>query len=102
MGIRGVAIAWLLRVVIDAILLFLFSWRLLPENNFMVKKLPLLVTGALAIFSTAIFLNGAATKIIFVVAACLLVTVALWQWMLSAREKTALLSGLRGGHVHNS
>ena len=102
MGIRGVAIAWLLRVVIDAVLLFLFSWRLLPENNFMVKKLPLLVTGALAIFSTAIFLNGAATKIIFVVVACLLVTVALWQWMLSAREKTALLSGLRGGHVHNS
>ncbi|HEY2393624.1 MAG TPA: flippase [Candidatus Angelobacter sp.] len=102
MGIRGVALAWLLRVVIDAVLLFLFSWKLLPENNFMVKKLPLLVTGALAIFSTAIFLNGAATKIIFVVAACLLVTAALWQWMLSAREKTALLSGLRGGHVHNS
>jgi O-antigen/teichoic acid export membrane protein len=102
MGIRGVAIAWLLRVVIDAVLLFLFSWRLLPENNFMVKKLPLLVTGALAIFSTAIFLNGAATKIVFVGVACLLVTVALWQWMLSAREKTALLSGLRGGHVHNS
>ncbi len=40
MGIRGVAIAWLLRVVIDSGLLFLFSWRLLPENNFVIKKLP--------------------------------------------------------------
>ena len=102
MGIRGVAIAWLLRVVIDAVLLFLFSWRLLPENNFMVKKLPLLVLGALAIFGTAIFLNGAVTKIIFVVAACLLATGALWQWMLSAREKSALLGSLRGSRVQNS
>jgi O-antigen/teichoic acid export membrane protein len=97
MGIQGVAIAWLLRVVIDSSLLFLFSWRLLPENNFVVKKLPLLVAGAVAIFGTAICLHSLPTKIIFVSTACLAVTGGLWRWMLSNREKIAL----RGGHAYN-
>jgi O-antigen/teichoic acid export membrane protein len=101
MGIQGVAIAWLLRVVIDSVLLFLFSWRLLPENRFMVTRLPLLTFGALVIFGTAVSLNGLAVKIVFVSVASLLGMAGLWQWMLSAREKMALRGGLRGGHAYN-
>ena len=99
MGIRGVAIAWLLRVVIDSGFLFLFSWRLLPENNFVIKKLPLLVAGALAVFGAAICLQSLPVKIIFVSAACLMMTSGSWRWLLSTREKIALRGGLRGGHA---
>jgi O-antigen/teichoic acid export membrane protein len=96
MGITGVALAWLLRVAIDTVLLFVFSWVLLPENHFVLRKLPLLATGAVAIFSAGAFLHGLPAKIIFVGAGGVLVTVAMWRWMLTPREKTALLSGLRG------
>lgn len=95
LGIRGVAFAWFMRVIIDTALLFLFSWRLLPENSFLVKKLPWMAVGALAIFGTAIFLPVPAAKIIFVALASFAVTAGIWHWMLSEREKTALLGGLR-------
>jgi O-antigen/teichoic acid export membrane protein len=101
MGIRGVAIAWLVRVGVDSILLFLFSWKLLPENKFMIRKLPLLAVGALTIFGIAVSLHGWPAKIIFVSAASLIVTAASWRWMLSTREKIALLGGLRGARAYN-
>jgi len=96
MGIRGVACAWLLRVTIDFVFLLVFSWRLLPENRFVVTRLPLLVLGGSAMFTVAAFLTGLPAKILFSVVGGVLVTAAMWRWMLTSREKLALLSGLRG------
>jgi O-antigen/teichoic acid export membrane protein len=96
MGIRGVALAWLLRVALDSGLLSVFSWRLLPENRFVATKLPLLAAGAAAVFTAAAFLNGLPAKIAFSIAGCVLVTAAMWRWILTSREKTALWSGVRG------
>jgi O-antigen/teichoic acid export membrane protein len=96
MGIRGVALAWLLRVIIDSGLLSVFSWRLLPENRFALTKLPLLAAGGTVVFTVAAFLNGLPAKIIFSGAGCVLVTAAMWRWMLTPREKMVLRSGLRG------
>jgi O-antigen/teichoic acid export membrane protein len=95
MGIRGVALAWLLRVIIDSGLLFVFSWRLLRENRFVLTGLPLLAGGGTAMFAMAAFLNGLPAKIIFSSVGCVLVTAAMWRWMLTPREKMALRSGLR-------
>jgi O-antigen/teichoic acid export membrane protein len=96
MGIRGVALAWLLRVALDAILLVVFSWRLLPENRFVGTKLPLLAAGASTVFAGAVFLNSIPAKIAFSIAGCVLVTAAMWRWVLTSREKTALWSSVRG------
>ena len=96
MGIRGVALAWLLRVALDTILLSVFSWRLLPENKFVTTKLPLLAVGATAVFAAAAFLHGLQFKIAFSIAGCVLATAAMWRWVLTSREKTALWSGVRG------
>jgi len=101
MGIRGVALAWLLRVVVDSVLLSLFSWRLLPENRFVLTRLPLLAVGAVAVFTAAAFLNGLPSKIIFSGAGCVLVMVAMWRWVLTPREKMALRSGLHDQHAFN-
>jgi O-antigen/teichoic acid export membrane protein len=95
MGIRGVALAWLLRVIIDSGLLTVFSWRLLRENRFVLTRMPLLAGGGAAVFAVAAFLNGLPAKIIFSSVGCVLVTAAMWRWMLTPREKMALRSGLR-------
>jgi O-antigen/teichoic acid export membrane protein len=99
LGIRGVAGAWLLRVTIDFAILLLFSWRLVPENRFVSNRLPLLVMGASVMFAVAALLNGLPVKILFSVAGGVLVTAAMWRWMLTSREKLALWSGLRGGNA---
>jgi O-antigen/teichoic acid export membrane protein len=99
MGIRGVAWAWLLRVVIDSTLLGIFSWRLLPENRFVATKLPLLAVGGAGMFATAALLSGLPAKVFFSVAGCILVTAVMWRWMLTSREKMVLWSRLRGKHA---
>lgn len=94
MGIRGVAIAWLLRVVIDAALLIFFSWRLLRENTFFLTRLPVMLAGALVVFGSAAYLNSVFNKIIFVTTVLCVTMTVLWRWMLSAREKTVLMHRL--------
>ena len=94
MGIRGVALAWLLRVTIDSGLLYLFSWRLLRQNLFVITTLPVLAAGTVAVFTMAAFIHGLPIKIIFSVAACVLVMVGMWRWMLTPREKMAVRSGI--------
>lgn len=90
MGINGVAIAWFLRVTIDCLLLFAVSWRLLPENVFIVRRLPALTVAALALLGAAALITGLFTKIIFVVAVGGLSLLGAWLWLLSPAEKTAL------------
>lgn len=101
MGIRGVAFAWLLRVVIDTSLVFFFSWRLLRENTFVRTRLPAMIAGAIIIFATTFYLNGSTNKIIFIASALIVAMVVLWLWVLSPREKMILRGGLRRGHAYN-
>ena len=58
LGIVGVALAWFLRVTIDALLLFGFAWKLLPETNRnLTYSLHLFVLAAL-LFLLIQFLSG--------------------------------------------
>lgn len=101
LGIRGVALAWLLRVVIDTALVSFFSWRLLRENVFVVTRLPGMLAGAMAVFWAAAYLNGLPTKIVFVTAVLGITMALLWRWGLSPREKRMLRGGLRRGQAYN-
>jgi O-antigen/teichoic acid export membrane protein len=101
MGIKGVALAWLFRVAIDSGLVSLFSWRLLPENRFILTRLPLLVAGAVAMFTVAVFLSGLSSRIIFSGGCCALVITTMWRWVLTPREKMVLRSGFPGKHTFN-
>src|SRR5258708_39932079 len=53
MGIRGVALAWLIRVVADSVLMFFFSWRELRGDRLVVTPLPYLSPAAVAAFVVA-------------------------------------------------
>jgi O-antigen/teichoic acid export membrane protein len=90
-GITGVAIAWFLRVMLDSLLLFWFSFRLLPECRFIVRRLPLLIAGALTLNLVAALIAGLATKIVMVCGVLLLAVPALWFWMLTPTEKAPFI-----------
>jgi O-antigen/teichoic acid export membrane protein len=85
-GITGVAVAWLLRVMLDSFLLFWFSFRLLPECRFIVTRLPLMMASALACNLVAALIAGLAIKTI-VACGVLLAVPALWFWMFTPAEK---------------
>ena len=85
-GITGVAVAWLLRILVDSFLLFWFSFRLLPECRFIVTRLPLMIAGALAFSLVAALIAGLAVKIV-VVCGVFLSVPALWFWMLTPAER---------------
>jgi O-antigen/teichoic acid export membrane protein len=93
MGIRGVAIAWLIRVVIDTGLLFLFSWRLLKENRFVAARLPLLMAGALGCFGF-VFAVPSLTAVVVVLWSA--AGLSMWFRVLSPRERHPLTLWLRG------
>lgn len=94
MGITGVAVAWLFRVSLDTALLFVFSWKIMPENRFLLFRLPLMMTTALAAFVYAAWPTGLAIKTTFTAIACIVITYAAWRWMISPREKMAISSSI--------
>src|SRR5437588_7038854 len=98
-GIQGAAIAWMLRIAIDAFLMFLFSHRLSLDSKLMVSKLPLLSLGALVIFVLASLQMGIAVKIIFAGLACGAFLFVAWHVVLSPRERDLLASRFRENHA---
>jgi len=98
-GITGVAVAWLIRVMIDTFLLFWFSSRLLPECRFIVTRLPLMIGGALALNVAAVLITGLAIKLIVVCAVFFVAVPALWLWMFTPAQRAPfiyLLQRLKG------
>ena len=98
-GIEGAALAWALRVALDALLLFVFSSRTCSGNQFTEKRLPWLMAAATLCFA-ATFLNiPLAGKLLLagtVIVGFLLIG---WHWMFSARERLAIRGQLRGEHA---
>jgi O-antigen/teichoic acid export membrane protein len=94
MGIQGVALAWLVRVAIDTVFMFVFSWYLLPQNRFVVARVPALTGAALACFVAVALLRGAGARYVVAGGMCLAALPAMWFWMLSPRERNPLTSRL--------
>lgn len=90
-GITGVAVAWLLRVMIDTLLLFWFSSRLLPECRFIVTRLPLMIGGALALNLAVALIAGLALKVIVACGIFLLAVPALWVWMFTPAQRAPFI-----------
>jgi O-antigen/teichoic acid export membrane protein len=98
-GITGVAVAWLLRVLIDTFLLFWFSFRLLPECRFILTRLPLMMGGALALNLAVALIAGLAIKMIVVCAIFFFGVPALWLWFFTPAQRAPfiyLLQRLKG------
>jgi len=90
MGIVGAALAWMLRVTLDCVLLFVFSHRLLPENKIVFPRLPLMMAAALAGFGLACVPMTLGLKIIVVFCVATTALAGSWFWLLTDHEKAAL------------
>ena len=90
-GITGVAVAWLLRVMIDTFLLFWLSSRLLPECRFIVTQLPLMIGGALAVSLAVALTAGLGMKLIVVCVVLFLAVPALWLWMFTPVQRAPFI-----------
>lgn len=64
-GIRGAAVAWVLRVTVDAGLVFYLTQRLLPSAGSQFSGVKVALGGCLLILALAGILTGLATKVIF-------------------------------------
>lgn len=66
-GAEGTAIAWMLRMVVDAAILFWLCARVAPETARTVRQTAVRVPAAAAILSLAIFIPGFSWRIVFLV-----------------------------------
>jgi O-antigen/teichoic acid export membrane protein len=90
-GITGVAVAWLLRVCIDSLLLFWFSFRLLPECRFIITRLPLMMAAALAVNLAGALITGFTVKIIVACAIFFVAMPALWLWLFTPTQRAPFI-----------
>jgi O-antigen/teichoic acid export membrane protein len=101
-GIRGVAIAWFLRVALDTLLLFILSHRWLPESKLAVARLPMMMAAALGAFALAASSTPVVARLVFAAVMCVLSGAAAWFWMISPRERKALQSFLQRSNTESS
>jgi O-antigen/teichoic acid export membrane protein len=90
-GITGVAVAWLLRAILDALLLFWYSYRLLPECRFIVTRLPLMMGGALALNLAVTLIAGLAIKVIVFLALFFVAVPVLWLWLFTPAQRAPFI-----------
>jgi O-antigen/teichoic acid export membrane protein len=85
-GIEGVAMAWVLRVVVDTTILFAVSERLLPKSGVFPRAVAMMVTAA-AVFGVASQQHGLAAKSVFLVVVLGIFGVFAWLRLLSSAER---------------
>jgi O-antigen/teichoic acid export membrane protein len=93
LGIEGAAIAWTGRIVLDTVLLFFFSDRMLKHKPWFMMKLTGAMAAALALLYAATFLQTITAKTVFCLAA--LATFALTAFLGITPDERALLHRLR-------
>ncbi|HKD78936.1 MAG TPA: flippase [Candidatus Angelobacter sp.] len=95
-GIKGAALAWLLRVALDALLLFWLSAQKLPRSEFLKTIFPLQLAGALAMFAACTIKIPFAEKAVLLPALCGAFFLFAWRSMLSPRERLFLQTRFGG------
>lgn len=90
-GIEGAAVAWVLRVTVDAFLLFYLTQRLLPFPKLTLKSMALALVLALLTLGLASLLGGQMVKALFVSAAMVIFCLCTWVFILSPEERMQML-----------
>jgi len=93
-GIEGTAIAWVGRVTLEAVLLFAYSRRLLPQKPKFLPKLGMTAAGGLAVLYLASLPQTLTMKAAFLAVSLLVFGLAGWSWGLGPGERV-FLAGTR-------
>jgi O-antigen/teichoic acid export membrane protein len=89
-GITGAALAWTLRVSLDAAALFWLAERCVPGSSRSLRNSAVPMAGVLAAMAAGMLLRGLLWQAIYVAAVSLVFVVVMWRGVLGASEKRAL------------
>ena len=93
-GIEGAAIAWLLRVSVDMVVLFFMAHRLMPCAGFL-SRLSVYLGVALFALLLGVLLHGAMWKGVYILTAPAIFAITAWSVILSPEERAFARSRVR-------
>ena len=94
-GIKGAAVVWVVRIGIDALVLFAIAQWILPETRALIWNSLLRIIIALCIFIMAGYTAGLFMKGVFLVGTLTGFIVVSWLWLLALDERRMLKRFLR-------
>jgi len=89
-GINGVAMAWLLRVLVDTVILFWMAHSLVPCGKFL-SRMFALVGVALIVLALGATLHGAILKGAYLLGVLAIFAASAWFFILNSEERTLLV-----------
>lgn len=100
-GVEGAAIAWTMRIAVDALVMFIFALKILPSCRILFQHavVPLLI--ALFIFVLATFPSSIASKGIFSFFTLALYGPVMWHLAFSPEERNLLRRSFKLTHAFN-
>jgi len=94
-SIEGAAIAWTVRVTVDALFLFGLAKRFFPANASWTRRTTVALGIALLAFASAAAVHGFVPKGLFLLAAILVFAFVGWFVILSPEERTLAWAGMK-------
>ncbi len=94
-GIVGAAIAWTVRVAIDALLLFRVAWRFLSDNSVLFNRMAGAMAGALLGLMTPLLSNSLSVRVAITAVTLLAFVTVVWLRILTAGERNVIKSKAR-------
>lgn len=95
-GINGVAIAWLVRVIIDAVVLFGYVVILIPEAKKLTYKLVVGIFASLSLFSTIVLSDSVLPRIFMLAIYLIAFMFLVWFRLFGNDERIFFMDLLRG------
>ncbi len=95
-GIDGAAVAWSVRVSVDALLLAWLARRMVPAIAPVLRELAVLTAGAVTLLAIGLVLDGPIVKTVFVLLGLALYARLGWSHVLRAEERAMVLRRLPG------
>ena len=94
-GIKGAAIAWVARVGVDTLILFVMVYWLLPNTKAFIRSSLLRIIIAVCIFIIAGYITSLFIKGVFLIGTITTFIVVTWLWLLMPEERELLKGSLR-------
>ena len=94
-GIRGAAVAWVARIGVDTLILFVLVQRLLPNTKALIWKSLFRIIFALMAFIVAGYAVGVFLKLIFIIGVLIGFILVTWYRILAPEEKEVIRASFR-------
>jgi O-antigen/teichoic acid export membrane protein len=94
-GLKGAAIAWVVRIGIDTVILFAMLQRLLPNTRALIWNSLLRIIIALCAFIVAGYIVGLFMKVMFLFGVLISFIMVTWLWLIAPEEKELIKDSFR-------